>query len=935
MLAMAPERIPIGINDLRPLAGAMFMALERSGLAMVVAAADVPDQPIVFTNAAFTRLTGYAAEEVAGRNCRLLQGPGTDPETVERIRHALREGRQVEAQLLNYRRDGTPFWNSLSITPVAGEAGGLAFFLATLSDVTAAHHAASSQAQRDERYRQLDETNLRLQATLAMSGTAAGWDWRIKERKLYGDAHFAALHGLDPEEMAQGVDPGVFFAAIHPQDKARIRLAVGGMLRGAEVFSKEFRLLLADGPVRWVQARGRCELDGQEQPVRFVGALVDITEQKRVEEQLRIAQTAGGVGAFEYVDGFATVSVSPQFCRLLGLQPARDLPLATVNALVLPPHPLLVDPDARPLPGPAEQRECEITRPDTGEVRWLTRRGDFLRDADQSGLRFVGVIYDVTAAKRTEAALRMLNETLETQVAVRTAERDRLWEFSEDLLVVAEFDGCLLRTSPSWRRLLGQDEATLLRTRFIDLVHPDDQPAMDGALARMRSGNLSARVECRLAAGTDAWRWIAWTLAPEPGSQRLSGVGRDVTAEKAQAEALRLAEDALRQSQKMEAVGQLTGGIAHDFNNLLAGITGSLELIRTRIGQGRLADVDRYLVAAHGAAKRAAALTHRLLAFSRRQTLDPKPVDINQLIRGMEELIGRTVGPAIRLQVNEETRLWTTLVDPNQLENALLNLCINARDAMPDGGRLTIATRNVSLAAEAAWDRDLPPGEYLLLSVTDTGSGMPPEVVKRAVDPFFTTKPLGLGTGLGLSMIYGFTRQSGGQVRIVSEVGVGTMMKLYLPRHDGQAERGDAATEGAVLQRARQGQTVLIIDDEPTVRMLVADVLRDLGYTAIEAEDGPAGLKVLRSPVRISLLVTDVGLPGGMNGRQVADAGRMLRPDLKVLFITGYAEGAVIGGSLLDSGMQMLTKPFAIDALAKKIAAMLEDQHAPAGDRGG
>jgi signal transduction histidine kinase/ActR/RegA family two-component response regulator len=463
-------------------------------------------------------------------------------------------------------------------------------------------------------------------------------------------------------------------------------------------------------------------------------------------------------------------------------------------------------------------------------------------------------------------------------------------------------------------------------------VHPEDRQAAVTALTRMRSTGLPARVQCRLAAANDSWRWIAWTLAPEPGSQRLSGVGRDVTAEKVQAEALRQAEDALRQSQKMEAVGQLTGGIAHDFNNLLAGITGSLELIRTRIAQDRLKDVDRYVVAAHGAAKRAAALTHRLLAFSRRQTLEPKPVNINQLIRGMEELIGRTVGPAIRLQVIEETRLWTTLVDPNQLENALLNLCINARDAMPEGGQLTIETRNISLTAEAAWDRDLPKGEYLLLSVTDTGTGMSPEVVKRAFDPFFTTKPLGVGTGLGLSMIYGFTRQSGGQVRIVSQVGVGTTMKLYLPQHDGQAEPGDSAAEGPVLQRARQGETVLVIDDEPTVRMLVTDVLRDLGYTAIEAEDGPAGLKILRSSRKISLLVTDVGLPGGMNGRQVADAGRMLRPALKVLFITGYAENAGIEAALLDAGTQMLTKPFAIDLLAKKIAAMLNEHPAPGSD---
>lgn len=919
--AMTRDAVPIGINDLRPLAGAMFMALERSGLALLIVAADAPDHPIVFANAAFSQLTGYSAEEVAGRNCRLLQGPDTDRPTLDRIRDAIRAGRPVEAQILNYRKDGTSFWNNLNIMPVTDDAGSLAYFVATLSDVTSAH--VPGAAWRHEHDRRMEATNAALQATLGMPGTAGAWDWRIKDRRLFGDPRFAALHGLAADDLAKGVDTAAFFSAIHPQDKARIRLAVGGMLQGAEVFAKEFRLLAAEGAVRWVQARGRCEFDEAEQPTRFVGALVDITEQKRVEEQLRIAQTAGEVGAFEYVDGFATVSVSPQFCRLLGLQPARNLPLSTLNALVLPPHPLIVDPAARPMPGPAEQLEFEIIRPDTGEARWLTRRGEFIRDADWSGLRFVGVIYDVTAAKRTEAALRTLNETLETQVAMRTAERDRLWEFSEDLLVVAEHDGFMLRVNPSWHRLLGHEEAGLLRTRFIDLVHPDDRSVMTGALERMRAASQPARVECRLTAADGSWRWIAWTLAPEPGSRRLSGVGRDGTAERAQAAALRQAEDALRQSQKMEAVGQLTGGIAHDFNNLLAGITGSLELIRTRVAQGRLADADRYVVAAQGAAKRAASLTHRLLAFSRRQTLDPKPVDSNRLIHGMEELIGRTVGPAIDLQVVEEADLWTTLVDPNQLENALLNLCINARDAMPDGGRLTIETGNVTLAAEAVWDWDLPPGDYVRLAVTDTGTGMPPSVVKRAFDPFFTTKPLGVGTGLGLSMIYGFTRQSGGQVRIESEVGVGTRMQIYLPRHHGTASHGEPSAEGSVTHRANGDQTVLVVDDEPTVRMLVADVLRDLGYVVIEAEDGPAGLKVLRSAAGISLLITDIGLPGGMNGRQVADMGRGMRPDLKVLYITGYTENVTIDASLLEFGTQILVKPFSVDAFVRKISSML------------
>ncbi len=350
--------------------------------------------------------------------------------------------------------------------------------------------------------------------------------------------------------------------------------------------------------------------------------------------------------------------------------------------------------------------------------------------------------------------------------------------------------------------------------------------------------------------------------------------------------ALMQTEEALRQSQKMEAVGQLTGGLAHDFNNLLAGISGSLELMQTRIGQGRLKDVDRYMGAAQGAAKRAAALTHRLLAFSRRQTLDPKPTDVNRLVAGMEELIRRTVGPTVTIEVVGAIGLWPALVDPPQLENALLNLCINARDAMPEGGRITIETANKWLDDHAARRHDMPPGAYLSLCVTDTGTGMSPAVIAKAFDPFFTTKPTGQGTGLGLSMIYGFAKQSGGQVRIYSELGQGTTVCLYLPRHHGAAAEPDPFGPLVDAPRAEQGETVLIVDDEPTVRMLVTEVLEDLGYTAIEAADSAAGLQVLQSDVRIDLLITDVGLPGGMNGRQMADAARVSRPSLKVLFIT-------------------------------------------------
>lgn len=382
-------------------------------------------------------------------------------------------------------------------------------------------------------------------------------------------------------------------------------------------------------------------------------------------------------------------------------------------------------------------------------------------------------------------------------------------------------------------------------------------------------------------------------------------------------------EHRLRQSQKMEAVGQLTGGLAHDFNNLLSGITGSLELLQLRLRQGRFDGLDRYINAAQSSSKRAAALTHRLLAFSRRQTLAPRPTDINRLVMSMEELVRRTVGPAIELQIRPEANPWPTLVDPNQLENALLNLCINARDAMPNGGELVVETANLDMDKASAIGRDVPPGAYVELSVSDNGSGMAPGIVAKAFDPFFTTKPIGMGTGLGLSMIYGFARQTGGQVEIQSREGEGTRVRVYLPRYAGEADSPGSNEPVGEAPRAKAGETVLVVDDEPTIRMLVSEVLHDLGYAAIEAADGPSGLKVLKSDTRIDLLVSDVGLPGGMNGRQVADAARVFRPDLKVLFITGYADNNIIGNDRLDDNMYVMTKPFVMDQLAVRIQQLI------------
>ncbi|NWD81393.1 response regulator [Pseudomonas reactans] len=385
---------------------------------------------------------------------------------------------------------------------------------------------------------------------------------------------------------------------------------------------------------------------------------------------------------------------------------------------------------------------------------------------------------------------------------------------------------------------------------------------------------------------------------------------------------LRHNEDALRQSQKMEAVGQLTGGIAHDFNNMLTGIIGSLELLRRRVSRGKLDDLDSLIDLGVTSANRAAGLTHRLLAFSRRQSLDSKPVEINQLVTSMGELLQRSINESIALDMRLTGQLWTAEADPNQLESALLNLVINARDAMPNGGSLTVETTNRHLDSvfTAAYGT-LKPGDYVELSVSDTGCGIPESVMGRVFDPFFTTKPIGQGTGLGLSMIYGFARQSHGHVTIHSEVGKGTTVSLFLPRFIGEIV-ADVATDAALLPFANAGETVLIVEDDPAVRVLVSAVLKELGYGFVEAGDADTAVPIIESDQRIDLLISDVGLPG-MNGRQLAEIGRQIRPELKVLFITGYAEHAAVRGGFLDPGMQLITKPFTFDLLTAKVREMI------------
>ena len=577
-----------------------------------------------------------------------------------------------------------------------------------------------------------------------------------------------------------------------------------------------------------------------------------------------------------------------------------------------------------------------------GEIRNVLTQGEFLCGSDGKAERMVGVIADATERVQADMSLRASEARMRAMVDQSSAG-----------IAQTTLNGRFTFVNDRYCSMLGRSREELLTLRMHDLTHPDNLPGNAQQFQNLAQGGSSFELEKRYLRpdGSTIWVHNSVTGVRNEGG-RIEGilaVSLDISEQKsaavrqAEAEAAlrhandtleqRIAtalserekiEETLRQSQKMEAVGQLTGGLAHDFNNLLAGISGSLELMQTRMQQGRFTDIERYIAVAQGASKRAAALTHRLLAFSRRQTLDPKPTDVNRLVNGMQEMLQRTVGPSILVEVVGASALWPALVDPPQLENALLNLCINARDAMPDGGRLTIETCNKWLDERASRKLNMAEGQYLSLCVTDTGTGMSSEVIAHVFEPFFTTKPIGEGTGLGLSMVYGFAQQSGGQVRIYSEVGQGSTICIYLPRHSGEVDDEDQTPKLTASPDLKREATVLVVDDEPTVRMLVTDILEDLGYTAIEAGDSAAGLKVLQSDVRIDLLVSDVGLPGGMNGRQMADAGRVKRPDLKVLFITGYAENAVLGHGHLAPGMAVLTKPFAMDAMAIRIRSLIE-----------
>src|SRR5580704_6120625 len=655
------------------------------------------------------------------------------------------------------------------------------------------------------------------------------------------------------------------------------------------------------------------------------------------EERFRIAQVAGGVGWFEWDLSTGEWEWTPHVAVLFGFDPQMPRPAFSDW------QPAIFIDDVPKLRLAVEQAdeqgvyfvEFRVLHSDSS-VHWIAGKGEVTRSESGHALRVAGVYYDISDRKALKARLLSLNEGLEARVADRArqlaATTARLEEIERrfQLLIDGVTDYAIFmldRTGivASWNtgaeRIKGYLSNEIIGQHFSRFYTDEDRQkgVPQTALATAeRSGKYEAEGHRVRKDGTTFLANVVINAIRGHSGDLLgfAKITRDITEKKA-------VEDRLREAQKMEAVGHLTGGVAHDFNNLLTVIMGNMEHLERILP--RAPQTDRIIGAAIRGASRAAMLTQRLLAFSRRQPLMPEVLSVNKLVAGTSELMRRTIGEAIFIETVLAGGLWPTFADSNQPENALINLAINARDAMPDGGKLTVETANTHLDdAYARMHGEVEPGQYVGIFITDTGIGMAPEVVDQAFEPFFTTKETGQGTGLGLSQVYGFTKQSEGHVKIYSEVGEGTTVKLYLTRHRGDEATADDSPVVQELPRGREGETVLIVEDDPDVRDYTADIVAELGYRVLSAEHGAGALRLLNAHPEIRLLFTDVGLPGGMNGRQLADEALRRRPRLKVLFTTGYARNAIVHQGRLDPGVEVIFKPFTYSDLATKIRQAFE-----------
>jgi PAS domain S-box-containing protein len=724
-----------------------------------------------------------------------------------------------------------------------------------------------------------------------------------------------------PEDVLIGQNTD---ALTHPADQPASQALAQQMFKSGEPYLIDKRYIRPDGSLVWTSVHVSLAHDDAGEPQYISAVVVDITQRKQAEASLRLSNQRFRA-AVDAVQGVLWTNSSQG--RMMGEQPAWSaLTGQTYQEYKGTGWTRALHPEDAPRSLKRWRAALRDRKTFYDEQRVLCQNGQWrifsvrAIPVIEEGVicEWVGVHTDITEIRQVEQRLRQLNETLEQRVAERTAERDRTWTLSDDLLGVFAKEHWQ-SLNPAWARQLGWSKAELLGFEASYLEHPEDLSPV-WHFKQLVIGETISGLRSRYRASSGEWRWIDWKAVADKDGQ-VYVFGRDVTAEVEAATLLKQTEEALRQSQKMEAVGQLTGGIAHDFNNLLTGIIGSLEIMKRRMSSQQSQGLERYMEAASVSAHRAATLTQRLLAFARRQTLDPQPIDLNGLVASLEDLIRRTLGEHIEIITQLQPNLWHALSDTNQLENALLNLVINARDAMPQSGTLVLKTGHfINDAAHPL--EDLNPGHYVTLTVRDSGTGMSPEVCAKAFDPFFTTKPIGQGTGLGLSMIYGFVKQSGGHVTLQSEVGQGTAITLYFPRARQVESQDDQESKAPVTPG--NGESILVVGDDPAVRLLVVEVLNELGYAARDARQAHEALVILESAEPVDLLITDVGLPG-MSGTHLAERASESRPTLKILFMTGYAGETIQPQGSLAQGTDIIGKPFLIDEIANRVRHMLTE----------
>ena len=853
------------------------------------------------------------------------------PEDRERLAAAHRRSQDPAsggAYTVDYRvidTDGTERWVSARGRTLFDADGRPSRMIGVTLDITDQKRRELALSESQERFRTMLEAMPQIAFVIGTDGVAEYYNKRFTE-------YIGHPVGTGPAERT---------ALQHPDDQpALIEARSEGVAHDRE-YSAEARIRRHDGAYRWHIIRNApLRRDGK--TIAWLGTAVDIDDMRQAQETLRRINDELERRVAERTRDFAEVNrrlrISEEKQRSLFWK--APVPMHALDALRC-----LVDVNEHWLKLYGYSRDEVLGRPISDfhapsegqarhDERWqeMLRRGElhdverrFIKksgatfdalvsahlelDAEGNFLRTITTTIDITARKRAEAAARRERQLSELLI-----------ESGTEGIIGLDSDFRYIVWNPAMEATSGVPRAKLLG-QYLFERRPDLKGTSIEAAWRAtmegRHTTLRDRPYKYAESGRSGYYDIDFAPLYGPNRSIIGGFAflRDITER-------RQIEEQLRQAQKMEAVGQLTGGVAHDFNNLLTVIMGNLDNLQRHLPDRP--EPQRMAQAIMRAASRAATLTHRLLAFARRQPLEPRPVDVNKLVGAMSDLLRRSLGETIVIETVQAGGLWQTLADPNQLENALLNLAVNARDAMPQGGKLTIETANAFLdEAYATLHQGVASGQYVLMAVSDTGVGMTRDVVEKAFEPFFTTKEVGQGTGLGLPQVYGFVKQSGGHVKIYSEPNEGTTVKLYLPRLLSSEQPTDAPGEVTPEPARTAGETILVVEDDDDVRGYSADILRDLGYRVVEAPEGAAALAALDSEPHIRLLFTDVGLPGGLNGRQLADEARRRRPDLKVLFTTGYARNAIVHQGRLDPGVELIVKPFTAASLATKIRNIL------------